>query len=390
MSNLMKRNTPLKQFQVVGATPATADIFPMMSEALSKFSFRHINESLEQSSIGWTRADDLDKANFNEPGRLHIGNFLFFSLRRDTRNVPAAVLNMEVKAACEQFLADNPGFHRVPKKKREDIKDAVKLSLLAKTLPVPSVFDVAWDLEKGIITIATASNKMIDIFEVEFRKTFGPLGFQLRTMIPYRYAEYLTLKCSRELYRQLQQHNLASTEAVLDQIRANEWIGQEFLLWVLTGGARDFNDLSVWIDDRLVMIGKQESGIQKITVAGDVQERLPTIRAALGDGKKITAATLYVQNDASAEGDIWKISVTADMFTFNTFMTPTVMMEKGDHTDELSEFQAYMLEKIHLVNKGHELFMTLFSLFLKERLTDMWVSRMGKIIAWVNDEEEEG
>ena len=97
------------------------------------------------------------------------------SIRKRTRKllpadtVPAAfcaaLLRAHLKLAERDFLATNPGYTRVPKQKREELRDAVRSALLARTLPVPSVVDAVWDTANGVLTLASLTAKAVEQFE---------------------------------------------------------------------------------------------------------------------------------------------------------------------------------------------------------------------------------
>ena len=88
------------------------------------------------------------------------------------------------ESEADEFLSQHPGLQRVPKAKREELKEAVYGALLAKTLPAPAVWDAVWDTRSGILTLASLSAKVVDQFEVLFKQTFE--GLTLTPLYPYR------------------------------------------------------------------------------------------------------------------------------------------------------------------------------------------------------------
>ncbi len=50
-----------------------------------------------------------------------------------------------LKNAESEFLASHPDMGRVPKPKGVELSEAIRAALIAKTLPVPSIYDVVWD-----------------------------------------------------------------------------------------------------------------------------------------------------------------------------------------------------------------------------------------------------
>lgn len=380
MSRLPANTIALTQFTVTGDIPGADDLFPTISSALSRFAFQSIDNTTDQLSTGWVHLNDSAVAAFDNPGLLWIDNLLVFSLRQDVRRVPTAVLNAEIKKESEAFLAENPNLRRVPKQKRADIKETVTLRLLARTLPVPTVCDVAWDMKAGVINLFANANKMIELFDKQFRMTFPE--FSLQMVVPYRRAEKLVENLP--LSSVLAAYNGAASDSVVSLIRDNAWIGRDFLLWLLSGQSNGITaGFSAWIDSRLVMIGATGEGTQKITVAGDVHDRLPTIKTALLDGKNITSATIYIENN---DGAVYRLTLAGDTFIINGFKTPAVRLD-GEVDESVTEFQAFVLEKMFLINTGMGYLQTLLQLFLEVRLSNRWTGCLADIKAWMDGEE---
>jgi hypothetical protein len=378
MSRLLASSTALTQFTVTGTLPGPDDLFSIISSALSRFAFRPINDTPDAVSTGWVQIDDMTVAAFDNPGSVWIGHFLFFSLRQDVRRIPGAVLKQEMKKEEDTWLKEHPNMRRMPKRKREETKEATTLKLLAKTLPVPSVSDVVWDTKTGTIYLFANAGKMIDLFESLFRKTFPEYG--LKMVIPYHRAEQSAI--STNLTQELIAANQAGSDSLLSLIKDNTWIGRDFFLWLLAGSSGgQTNGFSAWIDKRLVMIGMGGEGLQKITVAGDVAGRFPTIKTTIQDGKQITSATVYIEDN---DGVVYRMTLAGDTFIMNGFRTPAVRLD-GEIDDTINEFQAAILEKMHLVNTGLGYLHTLLTLFLEERLTTRWGARLDEIQTWMEE-----
>lgn len=379
MSRIFASSTSLTQFAVSGPLPGNEDMFQFIAEALQKFAFQPIDNSAEPVSTGWVQADDVSLASFENPGSLWIDNYLFFSLRQDTRRIPAAVLKAEMKKEEEKYLKANPNMRRLPKLMREEKKELVTARLLAKSLAAPSIHDVVWDLKTGIINLFSNSNKALELFDSYFRKTFP--GFSLKMVVPYSRAEQI---CSPlNLADRLAALNQSATDSIVSLIRDNVWIGQDFLLWLLAGSADgSTSGFSAWIDSRLVMVGQGGEGTQKIAITGDVADRLPTIRAALQDGKRITSATVHFETN---EGALYRFTMAADTFIINGFKTPIALVTEAID-DSVNEFQAALLEKTHLINTGMGYFHNLLQLFFEDRLLeDRWLKRLAVITEWMGE-----
>jgi len=378
----------ITQYTITGDLPKS-DQFQWFSEKLSARGFTSIENSAEESSEGWTLVDHPDDAAFEAPSDFWRDNYLVFSLRRDQRKVPAALLKSHAGREEGAFLAQHPNLRRAPKKKREEIKEQVQLRLLTKSLPIPSSVDVVWDQRSGVLTLFSLGTKVLDRFEEIFRKTFE--GFSPVIIHPFARARMLL---EGQMLDKLEGANLAGSDAVAAQIRDNQWLGWEFLLWLLQRGVNEEGEFSVcrpghlgtgerfsaWIDDRIQFQGGSEEGsIQKVSVSGSQDSYLEAISALKG-GKRITSATICMEKDENP----WKLTLKGETFGFASLKCPQVRIEKDATVDQMSEREAVFYERMFLLEQGVQLFDSLFATFLNERLGDAWGTRLLAIQAWLD------
>jgi len=378
--SIFSNSIGLMRFRIAGELPDnTIDLYEFIKERLSTHAFRSIDDSSAQESIGWVHINDLAKTDFDNPGVLHVDHYLCFSVRRDYRRVPAAVLKEALDKEYAAYLERNPKMTRVPKSMREDIKERVSTSLLTRALPTPATYDVIWDTSNGLLYYFASSSKSVEIFETLFSKTFTE--FKLQFIPPFSHAKAaITDALTANL---LAQSNRATTDAVMDIIKSNMWLGQDFLLWLIfhtSEGWGEDSQLNTWIDNKLVLCGPTNEGMQKVTVSGP-QDQLQTIKAAIKDGKQPVEATIYMQN---TDGEEWKLNLKGETFAISAFKTPTVKMETVDVSDPVSEFQGVLLERIMLIDKGLNYLNSLLSAFLNVRLV-LWDEMQGKIAEWVQE-----
>lgn len=390
---ILSNTVSICQYQVVGDFPA-GDLFEFASSGLSQQAFRSIESTLDELSSGWATLDDHQLSDFSIPAAFWRDHYLTATLRRDQRKIPASLLKAYCRVAEEEFLAEHPGLHRVPKQKREEIKEAVRLRLLARTLPIPATYDMVWDTRSQTVTFASLSQSVTDIFEEEFKKTFP--GLRLVLMHPVARAGKLI---PEELALSLEQANRATSPAVLDQIRSNQWIGQDFLLWLLhqsmtgTGEYRanrpgivaEGGAFNAYLDDRLALMNATEEGAQKMTVAGP-QGHFDEVRTALQNGKKITEATIHFEHEENS----WKLTLKGERFYFASFRCPPVQLERDSTVDQASEREAVFYERMHLLETGLQLFDSLFADFLANRLGSDWAAVEAGIQAWLGHNEPRG
>lgn len=379
---LLANTVSFRQYQVLGELP-TGDPAEWAARQLAGHAFSPIDQSAEELSVGWVALDDPQDHEFCAPQMFYRPPYLTFSLRRDQRRVPAALLRYHLDQAEAQFLAAHPSFKRVPKDKREELRDRVKSALLARTLPAPSVFDAVWNLEQGVLSFTATSTQVAELFEDLFRKTFE--GLRLVVLHPYARAQALLPEA---LQSALAQANRASTEAVLEQIQENTWLGREFLRRLLAlnlsgrstfqvgcaGPAVEGEKFSAFLDNRLVLA----DNLQRITVAGP-QDQFAEARTALLSGKELADAGIVIEKGE----DAWRTTLNGELFLFRSFKSPGVKLEKDEITDAQSERIAIFYERMHVLAEGLQLFDSLLLDYLKERLTENWPQRCQELESFI-------
>lgn len=372
---LLANTVSICQFTVVGALPAD-NLLEWAGNRLQQHAFQSIEGGSEEQSVGWVQLDDFEATDFALPGSYSRDHYLTFSLRRDRRRVPAGLLKAHLERAEQQFLAEHPGLQRVPKPKREELREAVRGALLARTLPVPATFDAVWDTRTGRLTLATLNSQVVELFENLFKTSFD--GLRLIAVHPMARAAGLQDEAGRSA---LAAADRAASDAVLEQIRDNLWLGWDFLRWLVDrtldasgryrvqadGPAQAGEDFVAYLNDRLVLSGSGDEGLQKITAAGP-QDRFDEVLAALETGKCISEATLYLEKGEWQ----WKLTLKGETFQFGGFRCPRVKLEKDDLVDKDTERQAIFLERMYLLESGLQLFDSLLLNFLQYRLGADW------------------
>ena len=377
----------ITQFNISGDLPKE-DQIQWFSQKLVGRAFQSIENSSEELSEGWVEVDRPDDAVFETPSAFWRDNYLLFTLRRDQRKIPAAVLKSHTGREEGAFLAQHPNLRRTPKDKRTEIKEQVQLRLMARCLPVPASVDVVWDQKSGVLTLFSLGSKVVERFEDIFRKTFE--GVHPLAIHPFARARMLL---EGQLLDSLEKANQANSDSAVALIRDNQWLGWDFLLWLLQRGLNGEGDFAVccpghfnsgerfsaWIDDRILLQGGgEEGGIQKVSVSGSQDSYLEAISAIKG-GKKITSATICMEKDEN----LWKLTLKGETFGFASFKCPQVRIERDATVEEMSEREAAFYERMFLLEQGVQLFDSLFTLFLRERLTDAWTGRLLAIQEWL-------
>ncbi len=372
---ILNNTVSICQFQILGTLPAT-DLAIWVGESLARNGFRSIEQSSEELSSGWVQLDDYQESGFAGLHTFQHDHYFAFSLRRDQRKLPTTLVKPYMLKAEQEWLAANPQFKRVPKQQREDLRDAVRGSLFAKTLPTPAIYDVIWDTRSNLVTFSSLGTNTLDLFVDHFKKSFE--GLRLVTLHPFARAGQVI---DETLQPALAKANGSGSEAVLEQVEANQWLGRDFLLWLMhetmnaaseytvnqPGPAVTGDGFVAYLNDRLLLAASSETGVQKVTVTGP-QDHFSEVRTALQGGKEIHESVLYIEKQEQT----WKMTLKGGTFYFASFKAPSVTLEKDDITDPAMEHEAVFFERMYLLEEGLQLFDSLLAEFLKQRLDESW------------------
>jgi hypothetical protein len=372
---ILNNTVSICQFQILGTLPAT-DLAIWINEGLAKNGFRSIEQTGEELSIGWVQLDDYQESDFAGLQTFQRDHYFAFSLRRDQRKLPTTLVKPYLLKAEQEWLATNPEFKRVPKQQREDLRDAVRGSLFAKTLPTPAIYDVIWDTRSNLVTFSSLGTNTLDLFVDHFKKSFD--GLRLIPLHPFARAGQVI---EDNLRPALAKANGSGSEAVLEQIEANQWLGRDFLLWLMHETMNASSEYTVnqpgpavagegfvaYLNDRLLLAASNENGVQKVTVTGP-QDHFSEVRTALQGGKEIHESVLYMEK----QEQLWKMTLKGGTFHFASFKAPPVTLEKDDITDPAMEREAVFFERMYLLEEGLQLFDSLLAEFLKQRLDESW------------------
>ncbi|CAK0777208.1 hypothetical protein CCP3SC15_5720001 [Gammaproteobacteria bacterium] len=224
-----------------------------------------------------------------------------------------------------------------------------------------------------------------------FKRTFE--GLRLVHYIPYHRAMDTVHPGDR---LRLETANRSTSENYLELLGANEWLGTDFLSWLLyctmnrsseykmnrPGYFEMGADYVAYINDKLALAGEGEGGTQTITVNGP-QTSFNEVRSALQAGKRIYEATIHLETG----DEKWALTLNGRLFHFAGYSCPDVRIEKDNTVDELMEREAVFFERMNLMDKGLQLFHSLFAEFLCDRLDSGWCEVSADIQRWIQGEE---
>lgn len=175
----------ITRYRVVGDVDER--LWEDIPDILKKFSFQDIDEVVDELSFGWVCFDNM-LDNMWHTSSPYKGEYVCFSLRIDKRKIPPAVFKKYYQLALEEIASEEKDLRYIPKNKKQEIKENVRLRLLQKILPVPSVTDIIWDFKKGYVYLFTTNKSTKEIFIDLFQRSFN-LG--LAQIIPYELGKIL-------------------------------------------------------------------------------------------------------------------------------------------------------------------------------------------------------
>jgi DNA recombination-dependent growth factor C len=149
-----------------------------IGQRLKKNAFVDIEDSAQESSVGWVEILDHLSYTF-EPHCFNFGSVFGFTLRVDERRLASKTLNRYYQIIEAKFLAQT-GRKPNTLKKRE-MKETLKQDLLRRCLLNTTLFEVLWLRDSLEIWLGAAGDKSRSVFEDFWFKTFG---LELRLLVP--------------------------------------------------------------------------------------------------------------------------------------------------------------------------------------------------------------
>ncbi len=168
----LNATTSFTRFSIVDPVPE--NLWSEIPDLLKKGAILDIDELPEMQAYGWTCFDDyLDTQWVTAPP--HKGEYLAFSLRIDTRRIPAGVIRKHVAIAIKKETLANmaQGKKYISRERKKEIKEQVTLRLRQRFLPVPAEINVVWNTQKGEVWLASVQNKVVELFMQLFQDTFS-------------------------------------------------------------------------------------------------------------------------------------------------------------------------------------------------------------------------
>ena len=181
---LMKGSAGFVRFSVEGDLPE--NIWDYVAERITAFSFKDIDDTYDEDSLGWVSISNMFDTEFDYASYA-AGNYVTLSMRLDERKISAAIVKKFV-AKEEERIKKEKEIPKISRSMRVEIKERIQNELMRKAPPMPSVFDLCWNLEDSTLLFFSTNKKAQALLEDLFKETFGMTIMQ---QIPYLCGEHL-------------------------------------------------------------------------------------------------------------------------------------------------------------------------------------------------------
>ncbi len=181
---LLSTSASFVRYAVEGELPA--NFWDFAAERIAAFSFRDIDDSFEERSVGWVSVLNMFDSSF-EYASYAAADYIVLTLRVDERKISTAALK-KFAAKEEERVKKERQVPKLSRNHRLEIKEQMKLMLTKRAVPIPAVYDLCWNLSEGTVLFFSTNQKAQEVLEEFFKETFS---LQLVLQIPYLTAGHL-------------------------------------------------------------------------------------------------------------------------------------------------------------------------------------------------------
>jgi hypothetical protein len=194
---LLSRTSTFVRYSVEGQLPD--NFWDFAAERIAQFSFKDIDDTFDEYSIGWVSVDNMFDSAFAHTSYA-VGDQIVLSLRVDERKV-SKILLKKFTLKEEERLKKERQVPRLNRNQRLQIKEDIHLRLVKKALPVPSVYELSWNLANNTLLFFSISPKAQSILEDFFKECFG---LTIILQVPYLAAANLLDLSEQERLKEIQ------------------------------------------------------------------------------------------------------------------------------------------------------------------------------------------
>lgn len=346
--SLLKKSSAVTRFTVNNFAMPASEVM----DNIKRLKFMPIDDSYVQFSYGFVSLLNYLDNDFNDG--CVFGDYAAVSIRYDERKVQPSVLKKCVKQEEERIKKDRQ-IPKLSRAQRLEIKENIKLMLMKKAVPAPSVFDVVISLHNGVVCLFTGKQKEADIATELFKLAFGA---ELIRQTP---GDFFYRNCSEEAKAVINNHLL---EDSLPYAR-------EFLTWLFF---RSNLSLSMPGDITISPLSKfsYSSPQVSISLAG---EEIKEAIASVADGKQIDKLSLQIVRGAYD----WQAVIRATDFLINAKL-PRIATPSEDNEED-----GFILDQIGMHEQLFEVFDILAGEFSNLRFSDKWADEQQAMMEWASE-----
>ncbi len=178
---ILSASVSMTRYRLVEEPPES--LWAEIPSRLKRFSFQDIDATSDERSYGWVSFEDFLDPGFRE-APPEKGEYIAFALRLDTRRVAPAVYKKHMLLAQREAeaKAKEEGRKGLSRERKKELKETVRIKLMARALPVPAVFEVVWNVRRGVVYLASTNSKVRELFNNHFTDTFE---LHLEPVTPY-------------------------------------------------------------------------------------------------------------------------------------------------------------------------------------------------------------
>ena len=180
----LKGSASFVRFSVEGELPENP--LEYIGDRVISFAFQDIDDTTDEYSVGWVSVLDMFDSQFKY-GSYMAGDYITLSMRIDERKVSSAILKKFVMKEEERVRREKE-LPRLSRSMRVQIKERIRTELMRKAIPIPSLYELCWNLSDSTLLFFSTNKKAQAILEDFFKESFG---FFIRQQIPYTTAEHL-------------------------------------------------------------------------------------------------------------------------------------------------------------------------------------------------------
>ncbi|MHB8769523.1 MAG: recombination-associated protein RdgC [Syntrophales bacterium] len=364
---IRKGTLSFSRYRLIGTLP---DHFPaFFAERIRRHAFQTVWRTADEKAAGWTGLEDPLDTEFPYASYAQ-GRYLLFSLRIDRKAVAPSLLRLRVMEAERNKLAET-GQKKLYREQREAIREATRLELLGKCLPVPSFFEVCWSVQEDRVLFCSLSDALCEELRELFKESFQ---LDLSPFVPWDAEASPGLPPSRA--------GKGAAPAALPPGADPLTIGREFLTWLWfkseeRGGkitVPDRGECEVLFLRRLVLESGDGEYAESVVCQG-MHADLKEGKEALRQGKKITAARLRISHDKTE----WEFTFKADRFHFQSLKLPTLPENDGEEVDR----EGQLLERVYLIEQAAGMMDLLFGSYREIRSSGAWAAEQTRMQRWI-------